>query len=825
MAQPASSNTTELSFKFITYLPQDAGYNVDTHLTSDYMKSTLTTLSENDEMRRVQLLQIINDDLSNLLRLPFKAFIESMKRADIQKYLRSFLQHCRRCTDNLGALHLQNEDEADEEKQNGTANQSGEGRLDMYGIDELSQNIRHKTFLVVCRLTDNDEINSNTNNVFPDTAHYAQWLYDEWIFDIPFIFDFCAIYNFSNAQQTKQCVSYIFEVQPKYNQDLKHAIQLMRQRLDEVCQAYHSTDPDLKLSRNDKQQQQHRPKNTWQNLNHDMFTIQEMLLNLYALVQSYTPASTLYCELEVLTQLVVLVDVTFPIIQEQTKQFLQPRKLVHSRDKLAYEQHPSIVVCTRLCLLLVHAVLTLQYQPLYEDMNGGGNNEMESLKSTARKLCQFLNDTTNVSGFQSLHIGARPLIEVGSFARKLFGTFTDLHALMNHLLSHAIIGLSDVAMISHLIRDISKQVMDAHKQQYQEDEKNNDDDGGGDDDDGLQQNIAKLLQIFPDHSAEYCRQLLLYFNGQFDPAVNAVLEGTAPISIEAVDDDDDDENENGAKKKTNKKIQKRKDSSQQQQQKQKFIGRALKRDEDEEFFDMFAFDDNSVKKYVKKGRYDMYDDDVDDTYLQYDGCGVDDVGYLSLSEDDNENDAKQIQLPVATEVKDDQTAEVVDTLEAQLDRHSYQFIPRESEVDNQAQDVRFKGYKQQHGARDRDRHSVRGQKPRSGNVHSGEDYSRKNTHAQHRAQQRQPQPQHERPQHVAQARYRERDQEQPPQQHRQPRPQHMAQPPQQQQNENENEQEYYEEDGGGRGGGRGGYQVRLRGGARGMGRGRGRGGG
>ncbi len=93
----------------------------------------------------------------------------------------------------------------------------------MFGIDELSQSIRHKTFLIIYRLTDTKQISEQYNN----SKEYGQELYNEYIFDIPRIFDFCSLYYFSNTSHIKQIVSHIFEIQPKYNNDLKHAIDLV----------------------------------------------------------------------------------------------------------------------------------------------------------------------------------------------------------------------------------------------------------------------------------------------------------------------------------------------------------------------------------------------------------------------------------------------------------------------------------------------------------------------------------------------------------------------------------------------------------------------
>lgn len=205
----------DFSYKFLPYLPQDAGYNVATHLKSNLIKSKVTQLND-DEIQRVELLEIINDDLSNLLKMQFEDFVKSVMRQDIQKYLCTFLQFSRRSTDNLFTFDI------DDEKSK--INSGGEGKIDMFGIDELSQSIRRKTFLIIYRLTDSKQISLK----FTDENKYGKLLYDQWIFDIPRLLDFCSIYHFSNPSITKQIISYIFKIQPKYNDDLKHAIDLVK---------------------------------------------------------------------------------------------------------------------------------------------------------------------------------------------------------------------------------------------------------------------------------------------------------------------------------------------------------------------------------------------------------------------------------------------------------------------------------------------------------------------------------------------------------------------------------------------------------------------
>ena len=195
----------------------DYGYKIQTYLSSDIMRSNLTELNDgNNEVQRVEILEIMNDDLSNLLKMQFNDFIENMVRRDIEKYIITFLQFSRRSTDNIFSFNIK-------DKESNRTNKGGEGKIDMFGIDGLSQSIRHKIFLIIHRLTHSKQIAVK----FGDNEKYGTFLYYEWIFDVPRIFDFCAIYQFSNPSATKECISFIFQIQPKYNDDLKHAMELV----------------------------------------------------------------------------------------------------------------------------------------------------------------------------------------------------------------------------------------------------------------------------------------------------------------------------------------------------------------------------------------------------------------------------------------------------------------------------------------------------------------------------------------------------------------------------------------------------------------------
>ena len=503
-------------------------------------------------------------------------------------------------------------------------------------------------------------------------------------------------------------------------------------------------DPDLKLSRKEK-----NPPNTLENLSNDIDLLREILINLYATLGSYDHFGIICYDTDILSLMVVMVDVTFPIIQEQLRQFQQQRAFKNDNKNEEEQQfkqlldaneqsHPSIVIATRLCLSITDSILSQKFKCLFDDAkrcqmgealsHHDAASQFEAQQCGALKLCEFLNNTTSLGGFEELHIGARPFIEVGSFSRKLFGTFGHIPQCLHHLMDRHILTLSDMALISHLIGDVaklSKSAKDRKEREKKEfDEKQNDqnqDNAKGGGSNTNKEDITKLLQIFPDHSKKYCRKLLSYFNHKFDTAVNAVLEGTVPLSIEAIDDSDlmaaqPEEANNGnngndggisgidgnskslnnsksSKSSKSEKVQKPQKAQKSgiEERKENAIdpklerymkgsGRVLKKKknviaDDDEFFDMFGFDGKnkrSMKKYVKpvKLKFNTYDDEVDDSYMQYFGFGVDDGESL------NDGDGSDKLDFLDEQQKKDlaEAAEEAAQLNAQLNRHSYHFV-------------------------------------------------------------------------------------------------------------------------------------------------------
>eukprot|EP00488_Nonionellina_sp_1-RS-2012_P000637 TRINITY_DN11733_c0_g1_i1.p1 TRINITY_DN11733_c0_g1~~TRINITY_DN11733_c0_g1_i1.p1 ORF type:complete len:113 (-),score=4.57 TRINITY_DN11733_c0_g1_i1:23-361(-) len=103
---------------------------------------------------------------------------------------------------------------------------------------------------------------------------------------------------------------------------------------------YHSMDPDLKLSRNNDSNKV--AVNTLEHIHYDMEIIKEILVNWYSIIHSYDYGVHICNEMDVLTLMVIVMDCTFPIIQEQLinfkirKTFKEKRKSNRTRRRTDY---------------------------------------------------------------------------------------------------------------------------------------------------------------------------------------------------------------------------------------------------------------------------------------------------------------------------------------------------------------------------------------------------------------------------------------------------------------------------------------------------------
>ncbi|KAK3247812.1 hypothetical protein CYMTET_42701 [Cymbomonas tetramitiformis] len=173
--RPFSVKPPQKSLGLLPYLPQD---NVPSE-TSDEVTSAII------------------EDLTKLLRMPTSEFwCHVVMDGSVSKCLDSYLQYRQRPYD----------DNADG------------------NYTKAADDLARKVFMVLLRITTPGEADG------PPASQQGQLLYENWILDIPKVFDICVLFGHANQSLCRQLVENLFRLQPSYMNDLAGSAAPCRER-------------------------------------------------------------------------------------------------------------------------------------------------------------------------------------------------------------------------------------------------------------------------------------------------------------------------------------------------------------------------------------------------------------------------------------------------------------------------------------------------------------------------------------------------------------------------------------------------------------------
>ncbi|CAF3834053.1 unnamed protein product [Rotaria sordida] len=89
---------------------------------------------------------------------------------------------------------------------------------------ELEENISRLMFMCILRLSTHKESSEN----FFTPEGFGHVIYDNYIFDIPRLFDICSLYAIHNKVLLSKMIGNIFKQQQAYSRDLKDAIKSIK---------------------------------------------------------------------------------------------------------------------------------------------------------------------------------------------------------------------------------------------------------------------------------------------------------------------------------------------------------------------------------------------------------------------------------------------------------------------------------------------------------------------------------------------------------------------------------------------------------------------
>lgn len=150
------------------------------------------------------MIQYHNVDISNLLKKKYYQFWSQIVYDEsLQNFLDSYLRFCERPYPPFSP----------------TVSPNSIGQEDLacfYERDANQQNLFKRVYSVLARISNYEE----TTTLHMERKFFANLIYDKKLWDVPKILDVCVLYGPRNKEKTTKMVSRLFELQPKFNDDL-----------------------------------------------------------------------------------------------------------------------------------------------------------------------------------------------------------------------------------------------------------------------------------------------------------------------------------------------------------------------------------------------------------------------------------------------------------------------------------------------------------------------------------------------------------------------------------------------------------------------------
>lgn len=267
---------------------------------------------------------------------------------------------------------------------------------EMQDTDERLHKLVFRTFL---RLSTNKESKVN----FIDREKFADLIYENFIFDIPKIFDICMLFERSNHDLVCRMVEHIMSCQPKYASDLKEIEDTMLMTFERAEQSIKSQDDndfDAMPRRLDEGKAEFSElclMPLWKFLERVTYAV-DIAANLATFLNVYPTAAKIFTLEDVGPRLARFFDATFPVLKEELvrRNKSEPFEPVFSmiKKRLSY---------AKICVLKVFRSLLQQscLQPLIEiGQEKQTGKEIPYIESFFEVICNCLTEKHFIFSYQ-----------------------------------------------------------------------------------------------------------------------------------------------------------------------------------------------------------------------------------------------------------------------------------------------------------------------------------------------------------------------------------------------------------------------------------------
>eukprot|EP00123_Amoebidium_parasiticum_P009717 comp19665_c0_seq1/m.23289 comp19665_c0_seq1/g.23289 ORF comp19665_c0_seq1/g.23289 comp19665_c0_seq1/m.23289 type:complete len:821 (-) comp19665_c0_seq1:432-2894(-) len=159
---------------------------------------------------RRDYLTAIDDDLAQLLKMPHRLFwCQMLYDQSVHQFMDSYFRFCPRTFDELEKDSLARD------------------------FVDVERTVHRRVFLVTLRTATHRESPTDIINL----QAFGSLIYENWLFDIPRLFDICVLYGRSNKDMVTRMIENIFKQQPKYLNDLEEFLPAINDVLEKIREA------------------------------------------------------------------------------------------------------------------------------------------------------------------------------------------------------------------------------------------------------------------------------------------------------------------------------------------------------------------------------------------------------------------------------------------------------------------------------------------------------------------------------------------------------------------------------------------------------------
>eukprot|EP00743_Colponemidia_sp_Colp-15_P006671 GILK01007193.1.p1 GENE.GILK01007193.1~~GILK01007193.1.p1 ORF type:complete len:771 (-),score=185.49 GILK01007193.1:63-2228(-) len=425
------------------------------------------------DMSRVDVLQQTDDDLLQLLRMPFHRFwSQLMFDPSLNQFLDSVLRYARRRHERRAAVQDTNPREV-----------------------QLFRSIMRRVFVVYIRMA---RLEEGTASIGLDT--WAAAVYDKWLFDVCKLADIACIYGPTNRAAVSSMLEKIFTWQPRYGDDFKEFISQSITLLQQLeTQSAKLSTANISSSSTVS----------------DLISYLDDLSRTVSAVTALFPPAAL--EQISLTSLTVAVCVTY----EQT--------LARCKSCSAVDKRPLNNIRSQLISIVANLFTRLLFEPTLNQPNIQGKLR-EKRRQYAEEVYRLL---TQLTGEPDSTAGRDVTVAInGSFYRRL-NRAHDIESSTLNWFTHPSVAMDEtrIKYLQAILHQVDPPIQRKPKPVKSKIQPST----SAASHDPQTVAITAVREMFPDYGAGFISRCLQFFDSNVSQVIDSLLENNLPPHLDQLD--------------------------------------------------------------------------------------------------------------------------------------------------------------------------------------------------------------------------------------------------------------------------------------------------